>query len=90
MIAALYRQTGPAAEVLEVEEVERPQPGPGEVLVRVRASGVNPTDYKSRAASYKATQLFVSTLASLLSLGGAMGLIISLFRFRQRERVSNS
>jgi hypothetical protein len=48
------------------------------------------TDYKSRAASYKATQLFVTTLASLLSLAGAMGLIISLFRFRQRERVSNS
>src|SRR5580704_7214055 len=49
MIAALYRQTGPAADVLEVEEVERPQPGPGEVLVRVRASGINPTDCKSRA-----------------------------------------
>jgi NADPH:quinone reductase len=49
MIAALYRETGPAAEVLQVEDVERPQPGPGEVLVRVRASGINPTDYKSRA-----------------------------------------
>lgn len=49
MIAALYRQTGSAADVLGVEEVERPQPGPGEVLVRVRASGVNPTDCKSRA-----------------------------------------
>jgi NADPH:quinone reductase len=49
MMAALYRQTGPAAEVLQVEEVERPQPGPGEVLVRVRASGINPTDYKVRA-----------------------------------------
>ena len=49
MIAALYRQTGPAADVLEVEEVERPLPAPGEVLVRVRASGINPTDYKSRA-----------------------------------------
>ena len=49
MRAALYRRMGPAAEVLQVEEVERPQPGPGEVLVRVRASGVNPTDYKSRA-----------------------------------------
>jgi NADPH:quinone reductase len=49
VIAALYRQTGPAAEVLEVEEVERPQPGPGEVLVRVRASGINPTDWKARA-----------------------------------------
>jgi hypothetical protein len=47
------------------------------------------TDYESRAASYKATQLFVTTLASLLSLAGAMGLIISLFRVRQRERVSN-
>lgn len=49
MRAALYRSTGPAAEVLHVEEIERPQPGPGEVLVRVRASGVNPTDYKARA-----------------------------------------
>jgi NADPH:quinone reductase len=49
MKAALYRRTGPAAEVLKVEEIERPQPGPGEVLVRVRASGVNPTDYKIRA-----------------------------------------
>jgi NADPH:quinone reductase len=49
MIAALYRQMGPAADVLQVEEVERPQPGPGEVLVRVRASGINPTDWKARA-----------------------------------------
>jgi NADPH:quinone reductase-like Zn-dependent oxidoreductase len=35
---------GPAAQVLRVEEVGRPEPGPGEVLVRVHASGVNPTD----------------------------------------------
>ncbi len=49
MRAALYTRTGPAAEVLRVEEVDRPAPGPAEVLVRVRASGVNPTDYKSRA-----------------------------------------
>ena len=49
MRAALYRQIGPAAEVLRVEEVGRPEPGPGEVLVRVYASGVNPTDYKIRA-----------------------------------------
>jgi NADPH:quinone reductase len=49
MKAALYRRTGPAAEVLRVEEVDRPQPGPGQVLVRVHASGINPTDYKIRA-----------------------------------------
>jgi NADPH2:quinone reductase len=47
--AALYRATGPATEVLSVEEVERPEPGPGEVLVRVVLSGVNPTDWKARS-----------------------------------------
>ncbi|SNT30583.1 NADPH:quinone reductase [Streptosporangium subroseum] len=36
-------------EVLKEIEVERPTPGPTEVLVRVRAAGVNPTDWKHRA-----------------------------------------
>ena len=49
MKAALYATTGAAADVLRVEEIDRPQPGPGEVLVRVRASGLNPTDYKARS-----------------------------------------
>ncbi|NEA37580.1 NADP-dependent oxidoreductase [Streptomyces sp. SID13031] len=35
-------------EVLRVVEVERPQPLPTEVLVRVHAAGVNPVDYKTR------------------------------------------
>ena len=51
MKAALYRDMGEAAEVFEVEEVDRPEPGPGEVLVRVHASGVNPTDYKARSGA---------------------------------------
>jgi len=34
-----------------VEDVDRPEPAPGEVLVRVRASGVNPTDFKTRAGA---------------------------------------
>jgi NADPH:quinone reductase len=51
MRAALYRDMGDAAEVFEVEEVDRPEPGPGEVLVRVHASGVNPTDYKARSGA---------------------------------------
>jgi NADPH:quinone reductase len=49
VLAALYRRTGPAAEVLTVEEVERPPLGPGEVRVRLRVAGVNPTDWKSRS-----------------------------------------
>jgi NADPH2:quinone reductase len=51
MKAALYRDTGQAAEVFQVEEVDRPAPGPGEVLVRVHASGINPTDYKARSGA---------------------------------------
>lgn len=49
MLAATYTRTGPAAEVLKVGEVEAPVAGPGEVLVRVRASGINPSDVKRRA-----------------------------------------
>src|SRR5581483_4854059 len=49
MKAALYEKTGPAREVLRVAEVDRPDPGPGEVRVRIEASGVNPTDWKARA-----------------------------------------
>jgi len=51
MRAALYTDMGEAAEVFRVEEVDRPEPGPGEVLVRVYASGVNPTDYKARSGA---------------------------------------
>ncbi len=49
MRAAVYDRTGPAAEVLRVTDVEQPEPGPGEVRVRVHASGVNPTDVKTRS-----------------------------------------
>jgi NADPH:quinone reductase-like Zn-dependent oxidoreductase len=37
------------SEVLKEVRVERPQPGPNQVLVRVRAAGLNPTDWKHRA-----------------------------------------
>jgi len=49
--AALYDRYGPAREVLRVEDVERPEPGPGEVRVKVQVSGVNPTDWKSRSGA---------------------------------------
>ena len=51
MKAAIYRSTGAARDVLRVEDVDRPEPGPGEVLVRVRASGINPTDVKARSGA---------------------------------------
>jgi len=36
-------------EVLEIADVPRPEPLPTEVLVRVRAAGINPVDWKTRA-----------------------------------------
>lgn len=51
MRAAWYEKHGPAADVLRVGEMEVPEPGPGEVRVRVVASGLNPTDVKARAGS---------------------------------------
>jgi NADPH:quinone reductase len=51
MKAALYDRQGAASEVLRVEDVERPAPGPGEVLVKVKFSGINPTDWKSRSGA---------------------------------------
>ncbi|MFF8432313.1 NADP-dependent oxidoreductase [Streptomyces sp. NPDC016566] len=36
-------------EVLKAVELPVPEPGPGQILVRVRAAGVNPTDWKNRA-----------------------------------------
>ena len=48
MRAAFYDKNGPAREVLSVADVDTPRPGAGEVRVRLKASGVNPSDVKSR------------------------------------------
>lgn len=48
MRAAFYAETG-GPEVVRIGDVDDPVPGAGEVLVRVVASGVNPTDWKRRA-----------------------------------------
>ncbi|MDQ1661684.1 MAG: NADPH:quinone reductase [Blastococcus sp.] len=48
MRAITYRRTG-GPDVLELADLPVPEPGPGEVLVRLAFSGVNPTDWKSRS-----------------------------------------
>lgn len=40
-------------EVLDLVETDRPEPGPGQVLVRVRAAGVNPADGKIRSGNVR-------------------------------------
>src|SRR5450631_1040900 len=49
MQAVWYERQGLAQEVLQVGTLERPEPGPGEVRVRIHASGVNPSDTYGRS-----------------------------------------
>ena len=46
--AAWYDRTGAAADALHAGDLPIPEPGPGEVRLRVIASGLNPTDVKAR------------------------------------------
>ena len=48
MKAAWYEKPGPARDVLIVGEMPDPQPGSGEVRIRIAASGINPGDTKKR------------------------------------------
>ncbi len=47
MRAAFYNKLGPA-DVIQVGEQPTPEPGPGEVRVKLEVSGVNPSDWKAR------------------------------------------
>ena len=49
MRAAFYERTGAADEVIQIGELPDPVPAAGDVLVGVRASGINPSDTKRRA-----------------------------------------
>src|ERR1700744_6595976 len=49
MRAIVYAEKGPSS-VMRVAERRVPEPGPGEVRVRLARAGVNPTDWKARAS----------------------------------------
>ena len=53
MRAVWYEENGPA-EVLKLGDLPVPEPGPGEVLVRIVSSGINPSDWKRRMGVTKA------------------------------------
>lgn len=52
MQAAWFDSFGAAEEVLQVGKLDTPIAGDGEVLVRLRCSGINPSDVKKRAGSF--------------------------------------
>ncbi len=51
MKAVWYEKTGEAVQVLEIGDIDNPTPKKGEVLVRLKTSGLNPSDVKTRAGA---------------------------------------
>ena len=56
MRAVWYERTGAAAEVLTHGEMPTPVAGPGEVRIKLEASGINPADVGRRGGSYRAME----------------------------------
>jgi NADPH2:quinone reductase len=48
MKAAYYDQQGSAEDVLTIGDLPTPEPGIGEVRVKIMVSGLNPSDIKTR------------------------------------------
>src|SRR5208283_2554272 len=51
MKAIVVREFG-GPEVMKLEEIPAPKPGPGQVVVRMKAAGVNPADTYMRSGNY--------------------------------------
>jgi putative PIG3 family NAD(P)H quinone oxidoreductase len=73
MQAVVMREPG-GPEVLELREVPRPVPGPGEVLVEVAASGINRADVLQRQGLYPAPEGWPADIPGLEFAGRVAGL----------------
>jgi NADPH:quinone reductase-like Zn-dependent oxidoreductase len=82
----IHNYGGP--EVLQYEDVAEPSPGPGELLIRVEATSVNPIDWKIRAGY--AQQIFPRTLPFIPG-GDACGIVEAVgsgvTKFRKGDEV---
>src|SRR3954464_16086046 len=56
MRAVVFTEPGPSS-VLRLVDKELPEPGPGEVRVRLVRAGVNPTDWKRREQPLPAAEI---------------------------------
>jgi NADPH:quinone reductase-like Zn-dependent oxidoreductase len=74
MRAVRFHEYGPPS-VLVIDEVDRPEPKAGEVLIRVRAAGVNPIDWKFRAGYLKQFMPLVLPYTPGLDLAGTVAVL---------------
>jgi NADPH2:quinone reductase len=86
MRAGWYERAGAARDVIVVGDMPRPEPAPGEVLVRLHASGINPSDYKRRANT-KAKMEFPRIVPHSDGAGVVAGLGTGVSGFAKGQRV---
>ena len=53
MKAVRIHNFGPTEDVLQFEEVPMPEPGPGELLIKVEAASLNRADLGLRSGNYR-------------------------------------
>ncbi len=90
MRAAFYEQTGPAQAVLQLAEIATPEPGPGEVRVRLLWSGVNPSDVKARAGARPMSFPLVIPHSDGMGVIDAVGAGVSRARIGERVWLWNA
>ena len=69
MLSVTFSRAGPAREVIQMGEIATPKPGFGEVRVRLYASGINPTDIKSRTYLFERVAHLVPVIPHLDGAG---------------------
>jgi alcohol dehydrogenase len=82
----LTRYGGP--EATELREVDKPTPGPGEILVRVLAAGLNPVDFKTREGKLRVIRRYPLPVVMGSELAGTVeSLGEGVSRFAEGDRV---
>ncbi|MEZ4454229.1 MAG: NADP-dependent oxidoreductase [Nannocystaceae bacterium] len=87
MLAYVLHRYG-GADGIDLREVPAPTPGPGEVLIQVRAAGLNPIDFKTRDGKlrpilrYRLPQILGGEVAGVVAACGA-----GVDRLREGDRV---
>ena len=77
---AISQDTVGSPEVLREVELPRPKPGPSELLVAVRAAGLNPTDWKHRSGSGFVNRLPLVLGWDVSGVVEAVGYGVTLFK----------
>ncbi|GHF80129.1 NADPH:quinone reductase [Streptomyces filamentosus] len=77
---AISQDVHGAPDVLREVVLPRPVPGPGQILVAVRAAGVNPTDWKHRTAGFFVDRLPLVLGWDVSGVVAAVGFGVTLFK----------